>query len=152
MKTQPSPRRGRALAARWARAAANCHKRDVTAEALRLHAPLPGVGWFLYHLENIEFQIIRFRHIPHLRWASRALRLRRRNSFSLFQLGCTRHSTVWGGFLYHLEDVELQIIRFQAHSTGWDGPGPGRGPPPGAAPPGRPWRRFGASSGTGRPS
>ena len=41
---------------------------------------------------------------------------------------------------------------FQAHSTGWDGPGPGRGPPPGAAPPGRPWRRFGASSGTGRPS
>lgn len=41
---------------------------------------------------------------------------------------------------------------FQAHSTGWDGLGPGRGPPPGAAPPGRPWRRFGASSGTGRPS
>ena len=41
---------------------------------------------------------------------------------------------------------------FQGHSTGWDGPGPGRGPPPGAAPPGRRWRRFGASSGTGRPS
>ena len=142
----------------------DCHKRDVTAEALRLHAPLLGMGRFLYHLEDIEFQIIRFRHIPHLRWASRALRLcrrnsfslfqrfsratarcgillyhledikfqivglrhiphlrwasralrlRRRNSFSLFQLGCTRHSTVWGGFLYHLEDVELQIIRFR---------------------------------------
>ena len=41
---------------------------------------------------------------------------------------------------------------FQAHSIRWDGPGPGRGPPPGAAPPGRRWRRFGASSGTGRPS
>ena len=51
----PSPRRGRALAARWAQAAANCHKRDVTAEALRLHASPPGVGWFLYHLEDIKF-------------------------------------------------------------------------------------------------
>ena len=41
---------------------------------------------------------------------------------------------------------------FPAHSIRWDGPGPGRGPPPSAAPPGRRWRRFGASSGTGRPS
>ena len=41
---------------------------------------------------------------------------------------------------------------FPAHSTARGGPGPGRGLPPDAAPPGRRWRRFGASSGTGRPS
>ena len=41
---------------------------------------------------------------------------------------------------------------FPGHSIKQGDPGPGRGLPPGAAPPGRRWRRFAASSGTGRPS
>ena len=62
-----------------------------------------------------------------------------------------RHRPVWDTFI-PLGRYKILNSRSQAHSTGWDGPGPGRGPPPGAAPPGRRWRRFGASSGTGRPS
>ena len=62
-----------------------------------------------------------------------------------------RHRPVWDTFI-PLGRCRTSNNPFQAHSIRWDGLGPGRGPPPGAAPPGRPWRRFGASSGTGRPS
>lgn len=140
----PSPRRGRALAARWARAAASCHKRDVTAEALRLHAPLLGMRWVFippgkYRISNNPFP-------AHSTPAAVPQKLALPVSAFL-----PRHRPVWDTFI-PLGRCRTSNNPFQAHSIRWDGPGPGRGPPPGAAPPGRRWRRFGASSGTGRPS